>query len=173
MLKFSSDRDDLLALRMSLPIENKRSTAALEGMAVLNLMNKSTNTCSPKKATVSKSLELVSIQVLTKFWAFPLSDLWLLHLSFCSVTALKKSSSSLLMIPLLLSTSSACCLMASSTLHSMLFLTLATLVLLYFSNQIRRNLGWKAAASWHSSSCRRDPNLLSMPAKSASIKGLQ
>ena len=135
MLKFSSDRDDLLALRMSLPIENKRSTAALEGMAVLNLMNKSTNTCSPKKAaSVSKSLKLVSIQVLTKFWAFPLSDLWLLHLSFCSVTALKKSSSSLLLIPLLLSTSSACCLMASSTLHSMLFLTLATLVLLYFFN---------------------------------------
>ncbi|KAG0711256.1 hypothetical protein GWK47_021004 [Chionoecetes opilio] len=58
MSKFSSDRDDLLALKMSLPIENKRSTAALEGMAVLNLMNKSTNTCSPKKAaSVSKSLE--------------------------------------------------------------------------------------------------------------------
>ena len=45
MLKFLSDKDDLLALKISLPIENKRSTAALEGMAVLNLMNKSTNIC--------------------------------------------------------------------------------------------------------------------------------
>ena len=129
MLKFSSDKDDLLALKLSLPIENKRSTAALEGMAVLNLMNKSTNTCSPKKAaSVSSSLELVSSQVLINFWALLLSDLWLLVLSFGSVTALKKSSSSLLLLPLLLPTSSDCCLKASSTFTSMLFLTLATLV---------------------------------------------
>ncbi|KAG0696506.1 hypothetical protein GWK47_026510 [Chionoecetes opilio] len=35
MLKFSSDRELLLALLMSLPRENKRSTAALDGIAVL------------------------------------------------------------------------------------------------------------------------------------------
>lgn len=38
---------------MSLSVENKHLTASLEGMAVLNLRNKSTNTCSPNKAAAS------------------------------------------------------------------------------------------------------------------------
>lgn len=38
--KFSSDKDDPLDLEMSLPIENKRSSTALEEITVLNLMNK-------------------------------------------------------------------------------------------------------------------------------------
>lgn len=101
MSKFPSDRDDLSALKMSLSRENKHSTAALEQMSVLNMMNKFTNICWLKKATsVNKSLELVSNQVLTKFWVLPLSVLQFLLLSFGWVTSLKKSSSLSLLLPL-------------------------------------------------------------------------
>jgi len=37
-LKLASDRVALLALKTSFPIENRRSTVALNGMAVLNLV---------------------------------------------------------------------------------------------------------------------------------------
>ncbi len=50
MLKFSSDRQLLLALMMSLPRENKRSTVALLGIAVLYLKKRSMRTFSLLKA---------------------------------------------------------------------------------------------------------------------------
>jgi hypothetical protein len=59
--KFASDslaKLALLAVKMSLPMENRRSIAALKGMAVLYYMNKSMYTCSPIKiASVTASFE--------------------------------------------------------------------------------------------------------------------
>ena len=49
MLKFSSDKVALLSRRMSFPMEKNRSTEALEGTAVLYLMNSLTRAASPKK----------------------------------------------------------------------------------------------------------------------------
>src|ERR1700759_2740089 len=78
-----SDRTTLLALEMSFPMANRSSTAALDGTAMLYLMNRSIKTCSPKKATsVKTSLEPASSQVFTKFCALDFTDLWLL-LSYC------------------------------------------------------------------------------------------
>lgn len=122
MSKFSSDSNDLLSLKMSLPVENTRSPAALTGMSVLNLMNKSCNTCSHKKApSVSKSLELISNQILTKFWALLLSDLWLLLFSFGLVTPQKKSSSSSLLL-------FHCCWSLGQTAASIFFYQLTLMI---------------------------------------------
>lgn len=61
--KFSSDNDDLLALKISFAVENKRSTVALEGISVLYSINKSIKICSPRKApSAETSLELLSSQ---------------------------------------------------------------------------------------------------------------
>lgn len=40
MLKLSSDNDERLALKWSLPVEKRRSTAALDGIAVPIIFNK-------------------------------------------------------------------------------------------------------------------------------------
>ena len=51
--KLAFDRVDFLALKMSLEkLENRRSTAELDGMVVLYLMKRSINTFSPKKTTL-------------------------------------------------------------------------------------------------------------------------
>jgi len=47
-----SDRVAILALKMSFRIDNRCSTASLDGMAVLNLVNSFISTGSPKKATL-------------------------------------------------------------------------------------------------------------------------
>jgi hypothetical protein len=55
---------------MSFPVENNLSTAALEGIAVLNLMNRFIRAGSPKKvATLSSVLEPPSSHVTNRFCA--------------------------------------------------------------------------------------------------------
>ena len=68
MLKFSSDKVALLSRRMSFPMEKNRSTEALEGTAVLYLMNSLTRAASPKKhASLCRSdLDPASNQVATR-----------------------------------------------------------------------------------------------------------
>ncbi len=47
-----SDKDDLFALRMSFPIKKSLSTAALDGIAVLYIMNRLIKAGSPKKVAL-------------------------------------------------------------------------------------------------------------------------
>ena len=101
ILKLSPESDDRFARKTSFPVEKRRSTAALDGIAVLYLINNSIKNDSPRNAaSVKKSFDFESGQVLTKFWALFSRDLWPLALSSVWITLLKKSSS-LLLFPLM------------------------------------------------------------------------
>ena len=50
ILKFSSDSEARFGVKMSLTMEKRRSTAALEGIAVLYFINRLMNICSPRNA---------------------------------------------------------------------------------------------------------------------------
>ena len=62
ILKFSSERDDLFARKMSFPVENRRSTEALDGIDVLYCTNK-----------LIKKMEFLSssLQNINPVWSFP------------------------------------------------------------------------------------------------------
>ena len=69
--KVESVNMHLLALSISLPMENRRSTAALEGMAVLYFTKSLMIAGSPKNVAALKSFfELPSNQVTSKLCAF-------------------------------------------------------------------------------------------------------
>ncbi|KAG0729234.1 Inactive hydroxysteroid dehydrogenase-like protein 1 [Chionoecetes opilio] len=77
--KLPSDRVVLLGLKISLPIENRHSTAALDGIGVLHLLERLIKTHSPKKATsVRTTFDPASSQVFHNCCALDLRDLWFL-----------------------------------------------------------------------------------------------
>ena len=95
--KVVSESRHLLALRISLPVENNRSTAALDGTDVLNLTYSFARAGSPKTvASLRSILEEPSSQVTNRLCAFAFTDLSLEPEpdSLGSVMAAKKSSPS-------------------------------------------------------------------------------
>lgn len=128
---------------MSLPVENRRSTAALEGIAVLYLMNRFINICSPRNAaSLNESFNFMSSHILTRLCALLFKELELFGFSINWVTELKKSSTSssslllaLLSPPLKLSLSfefsAASCRKASSTFffHALFYCIHSTAVI--------------------------------------------
>ena len=147
------DSLDLLGLRMSLPRENSRSTAAEDGIGVLYFRKRLVRISSPMKSeSTMPSFPSMSSQVSTSFLAFCLT----LVREPVAVHPAKRSSCMLLSSELVVLSPfrSLTTLSALSTSSSMAALTETVRFLSYLCSQWSRNFGWKAAASWQSRSFR-------------------
>lgn len=111
---------------ISLLIENRCSTAALDGVVVLYLVSKSIKTCSPKNGTsVRTYFKTTSTQVFTKFCTLDIRNLQLLLFQNLGMLLKNSSSSSSLIVVLL--QSSLVSIRLVSTMVSMASIILLTL----------------------------------------------